>query len=353
MTMVQEIKFDTWLDRFQRFAGDLYPGRYTSDYVKDLVETGKQVVALAQAKGSVIVAHNYQYPELQEVAELVGDSLGLSQYVAHKQTRRVDFCGVWFMGETAKTIVGDRAKVYVPDQPGCSLVASIDHARLSNWLTHNADGILISYVNTDARTKAMSHYVCTSRNAAQVLEHAARTHPGQRILFLPDKYLGAYALSQTKVDPKLVDLYDGACHVHAKIGERALEEAFDRHPDAELLIHPECGCASACLSKIVSGTSPYQKAYYLSTEQMIHHAASSKAKEFIVGTELGMLYRLRKELPQKIFYPVSPQAVCEYMKMNTLEKLLGSLEHDQVEVLIDDDVRDKAQLAIQRMLTIQ
>src|SRR3970040_362585 len=142
MTMVQEIKFDTWLDRFQRFAGDLYPGRYTSDYVKDLVETGRQVVALAQAKGSVIVAHNYQYPELQEVAELVGDSLGLSQYVAHKQAWRVDFCGVLFMGETAKIILGERTKVFIPDLPGCSLVASIDQHRLDAWISHNPDGVL-------------------------------------------------------------------------------------------------------------------------------------------------------------------------------------------------------------------
>ena len=163
------------------------------------------------------------------------------------------------------------------------------------------DGVIVSYINTDAQTKARSHYICTSRNAAQVLEHAAQRHPGRRILFLPDKYLGAVALSQTGVDRSLVDLYDGACHVHAKIGETALEQAFDRHPDAELLIHPECGCASACLSKTVSGASPYKKAYFLSTEQMLWHAQKSPGSEFIVGTEKGMLYRLRKQVPGKTF----------------------------------------------------
>ncbi len=303
-------------------------------------------------KNSVIVAHNYQYPELQEIADNVGDSLGLSQYVADLSKPRVDFCGVWFMGETAKTIVGDNAKVYMPAHPGCSLVASIDHARIHAWKEHNPDGLIISYVNTDAKTKAMSDYICTSRNAAQVVSHAAAHHPGRRMLFLPDKYLGAVSLAQSGINPDLVDLYDGACHVHAKIGEFALEEALDRYPDAEILIHPECGCASTCLSKIMAHESEFQNAFYLSTEQMIHHAASSQAKEFIVGTELGMLYRLRKELPRKIFYPVSPQAVCEYMKMNTLEKLHDCMLNRSPQIELPQSIIDRARRPIERMLEI-
>ena len=351
--MQNGIEFDAWYGRFNCFAGDLYPGRYTRDYVRHLVEIGRQVQALAAEKHSLIVAHNYQYPELQEVAEEVGDSLGLSQYVARRNSPRVDFCGVWFMGETAKTIVGDRSKVYMPDQAGCSLVASIEHLRIANWISHNPDGVVISYINTDARTKAMSHYICTSRNAAQVLSHAARENPGQRILFLPDKYLGAVALCQAQMDPGRVDFYDGACHVHAKIGEQAIDDAFDRYPDAELLIHPECGCSSSCLSKTVNGTSPYKKAYFLSTEGMLRHAEKSSAKEFVVATETGMLYRLRRDMPDKKFHPVSQDSVCEYMKMNTLEKLLDSLEHDRVEVTVDPQIQQKAQAAIQRMLIIQ
>lgn len=347
------IRFESWYDDFNRFAGDLYEGRYTSDYVKDLVELGKEVRTLADEKGSLIVAHNYQYPELQEVAQAVGDSLGLSQYVAREADKRVDFCGVWFMGETAKTIVGDRTKVYMPDKPGCSLVASIDRERIKGWLARNPEAVVISYVNTDARTKAISDYICTSRNAAQVLQHAADTHPGRRILFLPDKYLGSVALAQSTVDRDRVDLYDGACHVHAKIGEHALEESFDRHPDAELLLHPECGCSTSCLAKTTNGSSPYRNAYFLSTEQMLRRARSSAAPEFVVGTEAGMLYRLRKLVPEKTFHPISHDAMCEYMKMNTLEKLRDSLKHDRVEVTVEPHVREEAQAAIRRMLTIQ
>ncbi len=351
--MTETIQFDDWYDKFNRFAGDLYPGRYSREFVRDLVEQGREVRALAEEKGSVIVAHNYQYPELQEVAEEVGDSLGLSQFVGRQSKPRVDFCGVWFMGETAKTIVGDRARVFMPAQPGCSLVQSIDHARIESWKRANPDGLLISYVNTDARTKAMSDYVCTSRNAPQIMRHAADHHPGRRMLFLPDKYLGAYSLAQSKVDASLVDLYDGACHVHAKIGESALDEAYDRHPDADLLIHPECGCASTCLSKIMNHESELSRAFYLSTEQMIEHAQASQAREFIVGTEMGMLYRLRKDAPEKIFHPVHPDAMCEYMKENDLSKLLHSLRHDEIEVVIDPETRRKAQQSIDRMLSIQ
>ncbi len=351
--MQNGIDFESWYEDFNRFAGDLYPGRYTRDAVKDLVEVGRQVNQAAKEKSSLIVAHNYQYPELQEVAREVGDSLGLSRYVADQAPTRVDFCGVWFMGETAKTILGDSAKVFMPDRPGCSLVDSIEHLRIESWINANPDGIVISYVNTDARTKAMSDYICTSRNAPQILQHAADQHPGKRILFLPDKYLGAVSLARTTVDADLVDLYDGACHVHAKIGEHALESAFDCHPEADLLIHPECGCSSSCLAKTVSGNSPYQRAYFLSTEGMLRHAEKAAASEFIVGTESGMLYRLRKAMPEKIFYPVSPDAVCEYMKMNTIEKLLDSLTNDRIEVTVDEPVRVKAQAAIQRMLTIQ
>ena len=351
--MPNGIDFETWYEDFNRFAGDLYPGRYTRGAVKNLVEIGRQVQEAARAKSSLVVAHNYQYPELQEVAEEVGDSLGLSRYVAEQAPARVDFCGVWFMGETAKTILGDRAKVFMPDRPGCSLVDSIDHRRVESWIEANADGLVISYVNTDARTKSMSHYICTSRNAPQILQHAADRHPGKRILFLPDKYLGAVSLAQTGVNRELVDLYDGACHVHAKIGEHALESALDRHPEADLLIHPECGCSSSCLAKTASGNSPYRRAYFLSTEGMLRHASMSSSAEFVVATEKGMLYRLRKAMPEKIFHPVSPDAVCEYMKMNTIEKLLDSLVNDRIEVTVDEPVRLKAQAAIQRMLSIQ
>ncbi len=348
----RDLGVDSLYERLNKFAADLFPGRYTRAYVQQLAGMAQEVRALAAAKKSLIVAHNYQYPELQEVAETVGDSLKLSQYVAAQKASRVDFCGVQFMAETAKIILGDSARVYMPDLPGCSLVASIDPRRLDHWMAANPGGIVISYVNTDAATKARSDIVCTSRNAGAVVEYAVREYPGRRILFLPDKYLGAVVLAQTKVDPALVDLYDGHCHVHARIGETALEDAMDRHPEAELLIHPECGCASACMAKAMSGRLPYQKAYFLSTDQMITHAAASASREFVVATETGMLYRLRKEVAGKKFYPVSDLAVCEYMKMNTLEKLLDSLRLDRVEIVLDPAIRERARAAIERMLAI-
>ncbi len=342
-----------WWENLSRYAEDLYPGRYTRDYVKTLAELSQQVEVLARQKKSRVVAHNYQYPELQEVAEHVGDSLALSNYLAERPAPRVDFCGVLFMGETAKTIVGNDTRVFMPDLPGCSLVASIHPEILDRWIARHPDGILVSYINTDALTKSRSHYVCTSRNAVQVVEHAARENPGRRILFLPDKYLGAVVLAQARVDKSLVDLYDGACHVHARIGEKALDIALDRYPDAELLIHPECGCASSCMARTIRGDWPHRQAYFLSTDQMLSHARRSPARQFVVATEKGMVYRLRKEVPEKIFYPVSDEAECEYMKMNTLEKLHDSLLNNHHEVLLDEDVRQKALVAIQRMLSIQ
>jgi quinolinate synthase len=211
------------------------------------------------------------------------------------------------------------------------------------------DGVVVSYVNTDARTKAMSHYICTSANAAPVLEYVSQTHRGRRILFLPDKFLGAAALAQVQLEPALVDLYDGACHVHAAIGEAALEDAVARHPAAEVLIHPECACSAARTGR----EALLANAHFLSSEQMIRYAATSPAREFVVATEKGIVYRLRKECPSKTFHPVSDTASCEYMKMNTLPKLLDSLQRDRFEVEVDQDVRSEAYEAVERMLAIR
>lgn len=347
--MVETPELETWYDRFNRLAGDLYPGRYSRGHVKGLVELGQQVLELARQKNSSIIAHNYVYPELQEVAEVVGDSLGLSLYAKQRGAPRVDFCGVWFMGETVKILLGDSAKVYMPDRPGCSLASAVDHHRIAEWTACHPDGVVLAYVNTDAETKAKSHYVCTSANAAQVLKHVAERHAGQRILFLPDKYLSAFATAQAPVNRNLVDFYPSFCHVHAKMGGSVLEEAQTRHPGAELLVHPECaGAAVAPSSAKVLGD-----AHFLSSEQMVVHAKRSAAREFIVATETGMLYRLRRECPQKRFYPASDSAICEFMKMNTLEKLRDSLRYDRFEVEVDQSVRERAGLAVEGMLEIR
>ncbi len=376
----------TWHDLFNRHAGDLYPGRYTEEKCRELAEQAIEIKARVREKGSIIVAHNYLYPEFREIADMVGDSLGLSLHVKSQSVPRVDFQSVFFMGATAKIIVGNKTRVFVSDSPqvlGCSLVFGTDYEWLHRWKVENPDGVLITYINSDAYTKSISDYISTSRNTDKVIVRAAEEHPGKKILVLPDKYLGfvmkAKAVEQG-VNPDLVEVYNvrkgefrSACYVHEQIGPDAPEIAlFENEDDAELMIHPECGCASSCLYKLNAGLIPRSKAYFLSTEQMVLRARESSTKTFIVATEKGMIYRLRKELPEKKFVPVSMNAECRFMKANTFEKLLRSLKEDRLEIVLCDDccdpknpyqddhvihigrsVAEKARVAIDRMLTIR
>jgi quinolinate synthase len=344
---------EKWYEKFSRFAEDLYPGRYTKERCLELAEMAQEILHLAEEKGSTIVAHNYLYPEFHEIAEKVGDSLGLSFYVRDRGATRVDFESVYFMGATAKMITGDATRVFVADNPevlGCTLVFGTDYDWLERWKAINPEGILVTYINSDPYVKSISDFISTSRNTDKIILHAARQYPGRRILVLPDKFLGyvmrAKAVAQG-VDPELVEVYQypkdeyrASCYVHEKIGQDAVEEALWDNPDAELMIHPECGCASSCLYKLHAGIIPNEKAYFLSTEQMVERARVSPAKRFIVATEKGMVYRLRKEMPEKEFLPVSLEAECEYMKANTFEKLLDSLKRDRLEIILCDDCCD-------------
>lgn len=380
-----------WYDRFSRYADDLYPGRYTHAFCLELAEQALEIRRLAAEKDSTVVVHNYLHPEFHEIADLVGDSLGLSLAVQRMRAPRVDFESVFFMGATAKLITGDATRVYVADAPevlGCSLVFGTDHAWIDRWKAEHPDGVLVTYVNSDAYTKACSDYISTSRNTDRIIVEAARANPGKRILVLPDKYLGfvmksraldlarqqGVALEEDQVEVYMQPFngFRASCYVHEQIGERGVEEALDRYPEAELMIHPECGCASSCLFKLASGVIPRERAYFLSTEGMVEHARRSSARAFIVATEKGMVYRLRKELPEKEFLPVSLQAECRYMKANTLDKLLRSLREDRIEIILCDDCCDprkphqddrvvhiprstaaRAKVAIDRMLSIQ
>ncbi|MBI2109219.1 MAG: quinolinate synthase NadA [Parcubacteria group bacterium] len=376
----------TWYELFNRHAGDLYPERYTEEKCRELAEQAIEIKARAHEKGSMIVAHNYLYPEFHEIADMVGDSLGLSLHVQKQSVPRVDFQSVFFMGATAKIIVGDTTRVFVSDSPevlGCSLVFGTDYEWLHRWKTENPGGVLVTYINSDAYTKSISDYISTSRNTDKVIVRAAEEHPGKKILVLPDKYLGfvmkAKAVEQG-VNPDLVDVYNvrkgefrSACYVHEQIGPDAPEMAlFENEDDAELMIHPECGCASSCLYKLNAGIIPRAKAYFLSTEQMVERARMSPTKTFIVATEKGMIYRLRKEMPEKKFVPVSMKAECRFMKANTFEKLLRSLREDRLEIVLCDNccdpkhpyrdervihiqrsVAEKAGVAINRMLSIR
>lgn len=374
-----------WYELFNRHAEDLYPGRYTRERCLLLAKQAFEIKRLAAQKSSTIVAHNYLYPEFHEIADKVGDSLGLSFFVRDRGATRVDFESVFFMGATAKLITSDATRVFVPDYPdiiGCSLVFGTNHAWLEDWKHENPEGIVITYINSDAYTKSLSDYISTSRNTAKIIVHAAHENPGRKILVLPDKYLGFVMKSiavEQGVNPDLIEVYEerfgehwAACYVHAEIGPDASEIALLDHPDAELMIHPECGCASSCLLKLRNGEIPRAKAYFLSTEQMVEHARRSTVRKFLVATEKGMVYRLRKEMPEKEFLPVSMQAECRYMKANTFEKLLRSLREDRLEIVLCNDccdpknpyqdehvihiprsVAERARLAIDRMLTIQ
>lgn len=388
-----------WYERINRPAADLYPGRYTDDVCRTLAEQALEILALLREKRSTLLVHNYLTPEFHELVRLaaeeglpayVGDSLGLSLRARDARATRVDFASVFFMGATAKLITGDATRVFVPDDPrtlGCSLVFGTDHAWLDRWKEVNPDGVVITYVNSDAYTKSRSDFVSTSRNTDRIIVEAARQFPGRRILVLPDKYLGYVmraraielaAAQGVALDPDDVEVYAhahggfrAACYVHEQIGERGVEDALDAYPDAELLIHPECGCASSCLVKLHAGIIPKNRAYFCSTEGMLEHARASPAQRFIVATEMGMVYRLRQELPEKQFLPVSAAAICGYMKANTFEKLLRSLREDRVEIALCDDCCDprapyedgtcvhiprstaaRAKVAIDRMLEI-
>ena len=299
-----------------------------------------EVRDLARERGAVILAHNYQVPEVQDVADYVGDSLGLSRQAAETDAEVIVFCGVHFMAETAVILAPDKT-VLIPDlDAGCSLAASIDADQLRAWKAEHPGAVVVSYVNTTAEVKAESDYCCTSGNAKAVIDAI----PADReILFLPDQFLGIWL---ERVTGRRLIKWLGECHVHADIHPEDIEAARAAKPDAELLVHPECGCASKCMA---FGDN---KTHILSTEKMVTFARESPAQEFLVATENGILHRLRKDVPGKRFETVSERAICKYMKMITLEKLRNSLRDGKYEVTVPADVAAKARLAIERMVAI-
>jgi len=353
MTVSQ--RADQWFELFSLHAADLYPGRYTREYVDQLAVLAEEILVRKAQKRSLIVAHYYVYPELQEIADHVGDSLGLSKTIESAAASRVDFNGVYFMGETAK-IISPKTRVYMQsdeNELGCSLVFGTDIAWLLNWKAKNPGGLIVTYINSSAKVKAVSDYICTSRNATAVLLHAIKNNPGKPILLAPDQFLGHVMKTQAKLKAheagisaetidQLVIVYNhkheghnACCYVHEEIGvSDGINEALDEHPDAELLLHPECGCMVDCLFKMERGEIPHGKAFIHSTQGMIAHALRSSAQEFVVGTELGMIYQLRKQVPTKKFFPIDANATCKYMKGNTLQGLLHSLTHDRREITL-------------------
>jgi quinolinate synthase len=299
-----------------------------------------EVRALARERGAVILAHNYQVPEVQDVADFVGDSLGLSRQAAATDSDAIVFCGVHFMAETAVILAPDKT-VLIPDlDAGCSLAASIDADQLRAWKAKHPGAVVVSYVNTTAEVKAESDYCCTSGNARAVI---AAIPEDREILFLPDQFLGIWL---ERVTGRRLTKWLGECHVHARIHPEDIERARADAPDAELLVHPECGCASKCMAFADNRT------HILSTEGMVNFARESPATRFLVATENGIIHRLEKDVPGKRFETVSERAICKYMKMITLEKLRDSLREWRHEVTVPQDVAEKARLAIDRMVAI-
>jgi quinolinate synthase len=297
-----------------------------------------EVQALARERGAVILAHNYQVPEVQDVAGYVGDSLGLSRQAAATDAEAIVFCGVHFMAETAK-ILSPEKTVLIPDlDAGCSLAASITAEQLKRWKAENPGAVVVSYVNTTAEVKAETDYCCTSGNAKAVIEAIPRD---QEILFLPDMYLGLWL---EKVTGRKLNIWLGECHVHAGIRPSDIERWTES--DAELLVHPECGCASQCMA------FGNERTHILSTEGMINFGKRSPKQRFLVATETGILHRLRKEAPGKQFEAVSERAICKYMKMITLEKLRDSLRDWKFEVTVEPTIAQRARGAIERMVAL-
>ncbi len=343
-----------------------------------------EVRALAAERDAVILAHNYQVPEIQDVADYVGDSLGLSRQAAAADRETIVFCGVHFMAETASILCPEKT-VLIPDlDAGCSLAASIDAEQLAAWRAEHPGGVVVMYVNTTADVKALTDYCCTSANAVDVVRHIYETHgPDTEILFGPDMWLGSYVEKELG---RRMHVWDGECHVHAGIRPADIDATRAAHPGADFLIHPECGCTTSVMEYVAAGDISDDGVHMLSTGGMLRYAeqaeaaiaghderarsqvdepgerASSQAaaenggpgkvREAIVATETGMLYPLQIAAPDVEFIPANAEASCVYMKMITLPKLRDALREMKFEVRVPDEIAVKARVPIDRMVAL-
>jgi quinolinate synthase len=312
-----------------------------------------EVRALAAERGAVILAHNYQLPEVQDVADYVGDSLGLSRQAAAADGETIVFCGVHFMAETASILCPEKT-VLIPDlDAGCSLAASIDAVQLESWRAEYPNGVVVMYVNTTAEVKALTDYCCTSANAVEVVRHIYETHgEDTEILFGPDMWLGAYVEKELG---RRMHVWDGECHVHAGIRPSDIEATRAGHPGADFLIHPECGCSTAVMEYVAAGDIAAEGVHMLSTGGMLQFAEQAEARgarQAVVATEIGMLHPLQMAAPQVEFIPANAEASCGFMKMITLPKVRDALREMQFEVKVDPGTAAKARVPIDRMVAI-
>jgi quinolinate synthase len=333
----------------------------------EIAELQAEVRALAAQRHAVILAHNYQVPEVQDVADYVGDSLGLSRRAAAAtDAETIVFCGVHFMAETASILCPEKT-VLIPDlDAGCSLAESIDFDQLAGWKAEYPDGVVVMYVNTTAEVKALTDYCCTSANAVDVVRHIYDTHGSDtEILFGPDMWLGAYVEKRLG---RRMHVWDGECHVHAGIRPADIEAIRAAHPGADFLIHPECGCTTSVMEYVAAGDVSAEGVHMLSTGGMLDYAEHAEheareqlgangpgtraRREVVVATETGMLYPLRMAAPDVEFIPANAEASCVYMKMITLPKLRDALRDMKFEVRVPEDVAVRARVPIDRMVAI-
>jgi quinolinate synthase len=317
-----------------------------------------EVRALAAERGAVILAHNYQVPEVQDVADYVGDSLGLSRRAAAAEGEVIVFCGVHFMAETASILCPEKT-VLIPDlDAGCSLAASIDAEQLGLWREQYPDGVVVMYVNTTAEVKALTDYCCTSANAVDVVRHIYDTHGRDtEILFGPDMWLGAYVEKELG---RRMHVWDGECHVHAGIRPADIEATRAAHPGADFLIHPECGCSTSVMEYVAAGDISSEGVHMLSTGGMLKYAEQAGARpsetvprrQAVVATEIGMLYPLQLAAPEVEFIPANAEASCRFMKMITLPKLRDALRDMKFEVRVPEEIAVRARLPIDRMVAL-
>jgi quinolinate synthase len=325
---------------------------------EQVASISEEVRMLAEQRNAVILAHNYQLPEVQDVAHYLGDSLGLSREAASSDAEVIAFCGVHFMAETA-SILSPEKTVLIPDlDAGCSLADSITADQLRVWKAEHPGALVVMYVNTSAEVKAETDYCVTSSNAVDVVRHIWAEHgPDQEILFGPDMWLGAFVERETGLveEPERrgrFHIWDGECHVHAGIKPLDIVRTREEHPNAEFLIHPECGCSTQAMEYVAAGDIDPEGVHMLSTSGMQKHVEEHPDGEFIVATENGMLYPLQQAAPRANLIEANRMAYCKYMKMITLPKLRDSLKEMKFEVSVPPAIAERARIPIERMVAI-
>ena len=306
-----------------------------------------EVRRLTNERDAIILAHNYQRPEIQDVADHVGDSLALSRIAAQSSATTIVFAGVYFMAETAKILAPDKTVLIPEARAGCSLADSIDAAQLRSWKAEHPGAVVVAYVNTSADVKAESDLCCTSANAVEIV---AGVPVDREILFLPDQFLGAHVQRATK--RQNMHIWMGECHVHAGISPQELREKAEASPESELFVHPECGCATAALWLSGTGDLPAERTHVLSTGAMLERARTTRAPSVLVATETGMLHQLRRANPSVRWEAVNPRAECVYMKMTTRDVLLTCLREGTTEVNVDPTVASRARRAVDAMIAV-